>query len=97
MAHEKNRNGKYYCVSEASGTARLGAACDFRIIGLESGGDSLCDSTYRPVEWILEQPLPFDSLYYYGRDSRSPFRAASPTETLRVGEASLKGLTTNPH
>ena len=52
MAHEKNRNGKYYC-------NRLGAACDFRIVGLESD---------RLVEWILEQRLPFDSLYYYGRD-----------------------------
>jgi hypothetical protein len=50
MAHEKNRNGKYYC-------DRLGAACDFRIVGLES--DKL-------VEWILEQRLPFDSLYFYG-------------------------------
>ncbi len=59
---------------------------------MESGGDSLCESTYRLVEWILEQQLPFDSLYYYGRDSRSPFRAASPTETLRVGEASPKDL-----
>lgn len=29
MAHEKNRNGRYYC-------DRLGAACDFRIGGLES-------------------------------------------------------------
>jgi hypothetical protein len=52
MAHEKNRNGKYYC-------SRLGAACDFQIIGLESD---------RLVEWILEQQLPFDSLYYYGPD-----------------------------
>lgn len=52
MAHEKNRNGKYYC-------DRLGAACDFRIVGLES--DHL-------VGWILEQRLPFDSLYYYGSD-----------------------------
>jgi hypothetical protein len=52
MAHEKNRNGKYYC-------DRLGAACDFRILGLES--DCL-------VAWILEQRLPFDSLYYYGCD-----------------------------
>ncbi len=50
MAHEQNRNGKYYC-------DRLGAACDFRIVGLESD---------RLVEWILEQQLPFDSLYYYG-------------------------------
>jgi hypothetical protein len=62
MAHEKNRHGKYYCVSGASGTARLGAACDFWIVGL--GSDRL-------VEWILEQQLPFDSLYYYGSDSRS--------------------------
>jgi len=52
MAHEKNRNGKYYC-------DRLGAACDFRIVGLESD---------RLVEWILEQQLPFDSLYYYEGD-----------------------------
>ena len=59
MAHEKNRNDKYYC-------DRLGAACDFRILGLKS--DLL-------VEWILEQQLPFDSLYYHGSDSRS--------ETLR--------------
>ena len=50
MAHELNRNGKYYC-------DRLGAACDFRIVGVESD---------RLVDWILEQRLPFDSLYYYG-------------------------------
>ncbi|MGJ3254091.1 MAG: hypothetical protein ACFE0J_23605 [Elainellaceae cyanobacterium] len=55
MAHEKNRNSKYYC-------DRLGATCDFRIMGLESD---------RLVDWILEQRLPFDSLYYYGSDSRS--------------------------
>jgi hypothetical protein len=52
MAHEVNRNGKYYC-------DRLGAACDFRIVGVKS--DHL-------VEWILEQRSPFDSLYFYGRD-----------------------------
>lgn len=52
MAHEINRNGNYYC-------NRLGAACDFQIIRLESN---------RLVEWILEQQLPFDSLYYYGSD-----------------------------
>ncbi|WP_416674101.1 hypothetical protein [Egbenema bharatensis] len=38
---------------------RLGAACDFRIVGL--GSDRL-------IEWILEQQLLFDSLYYYGCD-----------------------------
>ncbi|MBW4542652.1 MAG: hypothetical protein KME43_26520 [Myxacorys chilensis ATA2-1-KO14] len=52
MAHEVNRNGRYYC-------DRLGAACDFRIVDLESD---------RLVEWILEQRLPFDSLYFYGSD-----------------------------
>jgi hypothetical protein len=52
MAHEVNRLGKYYC-------DRLGAACDFRVVALAS--DCL-------VAWILEQRLPFDSLYYYGRD-----------------------------
>lgn len=52
MAHEVNRNGKYYC-------NRLGSACDFRIVDLRS--DCL-------VEWILEHRLPFDSLYYYGSD-----------------------------
>jgi hypothetical protein len=52
MAHEIRRNGRYYC-------DRLGAACDFGIIGLPS--DEL-------VDWVLEHPLPFDSLYFYGRD-----------------------------
>jgi hypothetical protein len=56
MAHEKNRNGKYYC-------DRLGAACDFRIVRLESD---------RLVEWILEQRLPFDSLYYHKVDFLRP-------------------------
>lgn len=52
MAHEKNRNGRYYC-------KRLGAACDFRILDLPS--DDL-------VRWIVAQGLPFDSLYFYGVD-----------------------------
>ncbi|EKV02160.1 hypothetical protein Lepto7375DRAFT_4371 [Leptolyngbya sp. PCC 7375] len=50
MACEKNRHGRYYC-------DRLGAACDFRIVDLDSNA---------LVEWILGQALPFDSLYYYG-------------------------------
>lgn len=50
MAHEKNRNGNYYC-------DRKGAACDFRILNLGSG---------TLVDWIVDQALPFDSLYYYG-------------------------------
>lgn len=52
MAHELNRNGRYYC-------DRLGAACDFRIADLPS---------HVLVEWIVNQPLPFDSLYFYGPD-----------------------------
>jgi len=52
IAHKVNRNGKYRC-------DRLGAACDFRIVGLKSD---------RLVKWILEQRLPFDSLYFYGSD-----------------------------
>jgi hypothetical protein len=50
MAHERNRNGRYYC-------ERLGAACDFWVRGVE------CD---RILDWILNQALPFDSIYYYG-------------------------------
>lgn len=52
MAHEINRNGKYYC-------ERLGASCDFLIKDLSSD---------RLVDWILSQKLPFDSLYFYGSD-----------------------------
>lgn len=50
MAHEVNRNGRYYC-------DRLGAACDFRILDLPSND---------LVDWIVAQGLPFDSLYFYG-------------------------------
>jgi hypothetical protein len=52
IAHEIKKNGQFYC-------NRLGAACDFRIRDLAS--DQL-------VEWILNQKLPFDSLYFYGVD-----------------------------
>jgi hypothetical protein len=52
MAHETKKNGKYYC-------ERLGAACDFLIIDVSSN---------QLVEWILEQKLPFDSLYFYGNE-----------------------------
>ena len=50
MAHEVNRNGKYYC-------DRLGAAADFYIQGLNSA---------HLTSWIIDSSLPFDSLYYYG-------------------------------
>ena len=52
IAHEINKNGKYYC-------QRLGAACDFMIVGEKSD---------RIIDWILAQQLPFDSLYYYGAE-----------------------------
>lgn len=50
MAHEINKNGNYHC-------KRLGAACDFLVVNLDS--KSL-------VDWILSEQLPFDSLYFYG-------------------------------
>jgi len=54
MAHEKNRNGKYYCDPlRVTRNARL-------------------------IEWILEQQLPFDSLYYYGGDPCGICEAARP-------------------
>ncbi len=52
MAHERNRHDKYYC-------SRLGAACDFLIVNVESD---------RVVDWILFEKLPFDSMYFYGKD-----------------------------
>lgn len=52
MSHEINKNGQYYCT-------RLGAACDFLIKNYSSD---------EVVDWILEQKLPFDSLYYYGKN-----------------------------
>ncbi|MDL5052474.1 hypothetical protein QQ056_02710 [Oscillatoria laete-virens NRMC-F 0139] len=52
MAHEVKKTTQYYC-------DRLGAACDFRILNTPS-----C----QVVEWILQQKLPFDSLYFYGSD-----------------------------
>lgn len=52
LSHEINSRNQYYC-------KRLGAACDFLIVDLDS--DQL-------VDWILKQKLPFDSLYFYGKD-----------------------------
>lgn len=51
MAHEINKNGKYYC-------SRLGAACDFLITN---------ESSDTVLEWILSEKLPFDSIYFYGK------------------------------
>ncbi|MBD2094458.1 hypothetical protein H6F90_04745 [Trichocoleus sp. FACHB-591] len=77
MAHELNRNGKYYC-------DRLGAACDFRIIGLESD---------RLVDWTLEHQLPFDSLYYYGSD-RPIHISYSPQHRRSIWAFTDKGVPT---
>lgn len=52
MAFERNAKGNYYC-------QRLGAACDFSIVDLNSR---------QLVDWILAQKLPFGSLYFYGED-----------------------------
>jgi len=50
MGHEINRNGNYYC-------QRLGAACDFLMTNVDSE---------TVIDWIVQNQLPFDSLYYYG-------------------------------
>lgn len=52
MAYEVNKKGQYYC-------QRLGAACDFLIVDTSSS---------QVIDWILEQKLPFDSLYFYGEN-----------------------------
>ena len=52
MSMEINSKGNFHC-------KRPGAACDFQILGLLSA---------ELVNWILEQKLPFDSLYFYGND-----------------------------
>lgn len=58
MGHEINRNGNYHC-------KRLGAACDFIIVNVDSE---------KVIDWIVSQKLPFDSLYYYGRTSEGKHR-----------------------
>ncbi|MHC5917676.1 MAG: hypothetical protein ACYTXE_43405 [Nostoc sp.] len=49
-AHERNAKGNYYC-------KHLGAACDFKIVGVDS----------RKVIGFL-RTLNYDSIYYYGKD-----------------------------
>lgn len=65
MGHEINKNGNYYC-------KRLGSACDFIIENLDSK---------ILVDWILEQELPFDSLYFYG--SNRPIHISYGPENKR--------------
>ncbi len=83
MAHEINRQGKYYC-------SRLGAACDFLI--------SDCSSD-RVITWILEQKLPFDSLYFYG--NAKPIHISYGSQHKRdiwtfnaTGQPTRKGIVT---
>ncbi|MFB2898744.1 hypothetical protein ACE1CI_38010 [Aerosakkonemataceae cyanobacterium BLCC-F50] len=81
LAHEINKNGKYYC-------QRLGSACDFLILG--SGSD-------RVIDWILAQKLPFDSLYFYGVDrpihiSYGPQNKREIWTFTASGQPSKKGI-----
>ncbi|HEY9852005.1 MAG TPA: hypothetical protein V6D28_21200 [Leptolyngbyaceae cyanobacterium] len=82
MAHEVNKNGKYYC-------QRLGAACDFLILGEKSD---------RIIDWILAQKLLFDSLYYYGADrpihiSYGPQHKREIWTFTLSGQPTQKGIT----
>ncbi|MBD1923435.1 hypothetical protein H6F77_20510 [Microcoleus sp. FACHB-831] len=81
MAHEMNKNGNYYC-------KRLGAACDFIIIGEDSD---------RVVDWILAEKLPFDSIYYYGADrpihiSYGPQHKRDIRTFTATGQPTQKGI-----
>lgn len=81
MAHEVNKNGNYYC-------KRLGAACDFIIIGEDSD---------RVVDWILAEKLPFDSIYYYGADrpihiSYGPQHKRDIRTFTATGQPTQKGI-----
>jgi hypothetical protein len=50
MSCELKLDGELYCKHQ-------GASCDFRIVGIDSK---------TITQWIVDQALPFDSLYYYG-------------------------------
>ncbi|MEA5470960.1 hypothetical protein [Spirulina sp. 06S082] len=81
IAHEKNSNGKYYC-------DRLGSACDFCITDVPSNA---------LVDWILEQQLPFDSLYYYSEKrpihiSYGPQHKRSMWTFTPTGQPTRKGI-----
>jgi hypothetical protein len=81
MAHEVNRNGKFYC-------NRLGAAADFCIFGVPSD---------EVVEWILTAKLPFDSLYFYSANrpihiSYSPQTKRDIWTFLPSGQPTRKGI-----
>ncbi|MEY2976054.1 MAG: hypothetical protein ACO31I_00525 [Prochlorotrichaceae cyanobacterium] len=77
MAHEINRKGKYFC-------DRLGAAVDFRIRNCSS--DTV-------VQWIVDQPLPFDSLYYYG-EQRPLHISSGPQHKQKIWAFTPQGTPT---
>ncbi len=66
-AHERNGKGNYYC-------KHLGAACDFKIMGVDS----------TKVIGFL-RTLNFDSIYYYGKD-RPIHVSYSPSPRRKVWE-----------
>ena len=81
MAHEVKRNGRYYC-------ERLGAACDFRIVDVNSD---------RLIDWMLAHKLPFDSLYFYGAEraihiSYGPQHKRDIWTFTRTGQPTKKGI-----
>jgi len=77
MAHEINRNGNYHC-------KRLGAACDFLIVNIESD---------QVIDWIVSVSLPFDSLYYYGK-SRPIHISYGPENKQAIWTFTAKGTPT---
>ncbi len=85
MAHEIKQNGKYYC-------QRLGAACDFLIVDFDSN---------ELVKWILKQQLPFDSLYFYGKErpihiSYGPQHKRDIWTFTPTGQPTKKGIPISP-
>jgi len=67
MANERNSKGNYYC-------KHLGAACDFKVAGLEST---------KLIGFL--RTLNFDSIYYYGKD-KSVHVSWSSTPRRKVWE-----------
>lgn len=52
MCYEKNQKGNLFC-------QRSGAACDFKITNVNSN---------LVIEWIYKEQLPFDRMYFYGKN-----------------------------
>lgn len=82
MGHEVNRNGNYYC-------QRLGASCDFLIINVDSE---------QVIDWIVQNQLLFDSIYYYGHTEEGKHRpihiSYSPQNKQAIWAFTAKGTPT---